>query len=227
MRGDTDAIVSGAVDPSIQGLRAELQEGLQALRIAPEMRLVEELLGYLALLAHWNRVYNLTSVREPRDMLVRHVFDSLVVAEHLQEGALADLGSGAGLPGIPLALLDRSRTVTLVESSGKKARFLRTVVRELALEHVEIHAGRAESAKVARKPLVIARALAPLADLAVLAEPWLQPGGELLAMKGPGFESELASVPSDFVTAACHRLHVPNLDAERYLVVLKRAPPAH
>ncbi len=194
------------------------------MRCEPESDLMDGLLAYLGLLARWNAVYNLSAIRRPEEMLVRHVFDSLSAAPYLGSGALADLGSGAGLPGIPLALLDRSRPVTLVESNGKKARFLRTAIRELALARVDVVENRAERAQGAYRPWVIARALASLRELVVLAEPWLDSDGSLLAMKGPGVEAELPGLPDGFLVEAQHRLEVPGLDAERYLVVLKRAP---
>ncbi|MEO6064289.1 MAG: 16S rRNA (guanine(527)-N(7))-methyltransferase RsmG [Lysobacterales bacterium] len=208
----------------MESLRPALERGLDALAIAANPAFTDGLLAYVALLARWNAVYNLTAVRDPREMLTRHLLDSLVVAPYVGGGTMADLGSGAGLPGIPLALLDRTRCITLVESNGKKARFLRTAVRELALAHVDVFAGRAESARVDPKASVIARALAPLDELVRLAEPWLASDGQLLAMKGPGAESELAMLPKHFEIVAQHRLRVPGLDGERYLVVLKRAP---
>ncbi len=226
---DTAALVHAAHSPQqlIDALRPVLERGLATLEIDADPALADGLLAYLALLARWNAVYNLTAVRDPREMLTRHLFDSLAVARYVGVGAMADLGSGAGLPGIPLALLDRTRRITLVESNGKKARFLRTAVRELTLAHVDVFAERAESAQVDPKPSVIARALAPLDELVRLAEPWLASDGQLLAMKGPGAESELAMLPKGFEFVARHRLRVPDLDAERYLVVLKRAPAAH
>lgn len=215
-----------ALSTSIDLLRPALERGLVALGIEVDASLTEGLLRYLDLLARWNAVYNLTAVRDPAGMLTRHLFDSLAVAPFAGEGALADLGSGAGLPGIPLALLDRTRPVTLVESNGKKVRFLRTVVRELALPGVDVFAGRAESARVEPRPWVIARALAPLDELVRFADPWLAADGLLLAMKGPGLDDELAALPGGITLVARHRLRIPDLDAERHLVVLKRAPAA-
>lgn len=212
------------ISPAFEALRPALLRGLGALECGASSDLADGLLTYLGLLARWNAVYNLSAVRDPEEMLIRHVFDSLSVAPYVGAGSLADLGSGAGLPGIPLALLDRSRPVTLVESNGKKARFLRTAIRELALTRVDIVAERAEHARVEGRPWVIARALAPLGELIALAEPWLDPEGSLLAMKGPGVEAELQGLPEGFRVIDRHRLHVPGLDAERYLMVLKRAP---
>jgi len=217
-------IPAPVISPAVEALRPALVRGLGALECGSSPDLADGLLAYLGLLGRWNAVYNLSAVRDPGEMLVRHVFDSLSVAPYVGAGALADLGSGAGLPGIPLALLDRSRPVTLVESNGKKARFLRTATRELGLGNVDIVAERAEQARVEGRPWVIARALAPLGELIDLAEPWLGPEGCLLAMKGPGVEAELQSLPGRFLVTARHRLYVPGLDAERYLMVLKRAP---
>lgn len=212
------------IPPAIESLRPTLIRGLEALGCDSGSNFADGLLAYLGLLARWNAVYNLSAVRDPGEMLVRHVFDSLSVAPHLGAGALADLGSGAGLPGIPLALLDRARPVTLVESNGKKARFLRTALRELGLGNVDVVAERAEHARVDGRPWVAARALAPISELVRLADPWLHAEGSLLAMKGPGVDAELQSLPDGFLVTAQHRLQVPGLDAERYLVVLKRAP---
>ncbi len=215
---------SPGIPPTLEILRPVLARGLEDLRCEPRYDLIDGLLTYLGLLVRWNAVYNLSAIRQPDEMLVRHVFDSLSIAPYLGPGALADLGSGAGLPGIPLALLDRSRPVTLVESNGKKARFLRTAIRELALSRVDVVEDRAERAQGASRPWVTARALASLRELVVLADPWLDADGSLLAMKGPGVDAELPGLPDGFLVMAHHRLEVPGLDAERYLVVLKRAP---
>lgn len=208
-------------------LQPALAQGLEALDIDRSPALMQGLLRYVLLLVRWNSAYNLTAVRAPEEMLPRHLFDSLAVARWLASSALADLGSGAGLPGIPLALLDRTRPVTLVESNGKKARFLRTAVRELELPRVSVHEARTEATGAVPHPLVIARALAPIDRLVRMAEPWLSAEGRLLAMKGPGVETELATLPPSMIVHAQHRYRVPGLDAERHLVVLKRAPTAH
>jgi 16S rRNA (guanine527-N7)-methyltransferase len=205
-------------------LDAELAAGLAALGLPGEAALRAKLLDYLELLARWNTTYNLTAVREPQAMVARHLLDSLAIAPHVHGDAIADLGSGPGLPGIPLAILFPARRVLLVEANGKKARFLRECARRLPLPNVEVVEARAEGAHpVARVPCVVARALAALPELVRLAEPWLAPGGKLLAMKGPGHEDERRGLAAGWVVEATHGITVPGLDAGRFLVVLKQA----
>ena len=208
----------------LPALRAPLERGAAALGLELAPAQVDRLLAYLALLERWNAVYNLTAVRHPREMVARHLLDSLAVHLHIDAASLADLGSGAGLPGIPLAIAAPQRRVTLVESNGKKARFLREAQRSLPLPNVAVAELRAERARPpAQVEGVVARALAPLRELVALAEPWLGPDGRLYAMKGPGHEAELAAVPPAWALAALHRLVVPDLDGDRWLVVLKRS----
>jgi 16S rRNA (guanine527-N7)-methyltransferase len=165
-------------------------------------------------------------VRDPREMVARHLLDSLAVHPHLDGDTLADLGSGAGLPGIPLAIAAPQRRVTLVESNGKKARFLREAQRSLALANVTVAEQRAESARPAMPvDAVVARALAALRDLCLLAEPWLGRDGRLYAMKGPGHEAEVAALPPGWEVVDVRPLAVPDLDGDRWLVVLKRSGP--
>jgi 16S rRNA (guanine527-N7)-methyltransferase len=207
----------------IESLRPELERGLDSLRLPADAAVVDALLGYLALLIEWNRAYNLTAVREPEAMLRLHLLDSLSVAPHLHGDSLSDIGSGAGLPGIPLALIHPARQVRLIESNGKKARFLRQVVRSFSLGHVQVLQARAEA--VAADPpqdAVIARAVSSLAELVRLGGHMLKAGGELLAMKGRLPQDEIDALPTGWMLAAVHELTVPGLDAERHLLVLRR-----
>lgn len=209
---------------AIDGLAPELQQGLASLGLEAGEALVRALLDYLALLLEWNRAYNLTAVREPGAMLRLHLLDSLSVAPHLREGSLSDIGSGAGLPGIPLALLRPARQVRLIESNGKKARFLRQVVRSLSLANVEVLQQRAEAVATApAQDMVIARALSSLAELVRLGGHMLKADGELLAMKGRLPQDEIEALPADWTVAAVHELRVPQVDAERHLLVLRRS----
>jgi len=207
-------------------LRHSLAIGVSALELEFELgaEALDRLLDYLALLERWNATYNLTAIRDPAEMVVKHLLDSLAVLPHLDPRALADLGSGAGLPGIPIAIAEPARRVTLVESNGKKARFLRECARALALANVDVVEARAEHDARERLPgSAIARALATLAALCRYAEPWVDADGHLHAMKGPGFEPELAELPRGWVHDATRALSVPGLDAGRWLVVLKRS----
>ncbi len=204
-------------------LRAALVDGVSALRLTLASAAVESLLDYLALIVEWNAVHNLTAVRDPAQMVTRHLLDSLAVAPHIEGKTLADIGSGAGLPGIPLAVALPRLRVWLVESNGKKARFLQTAVQELELGNVEVVHARAEAgAPTARVDAVIARAVACLDDLVRYAGPWLANDGRLYALKGPGVHAELARPPPGWRLECLHALTVPGLDAERNLVVLSR-----
>ena len=204
-------------------LRAALVDGLSVLRLALAPAAVEALLDYLALIVEYNAVHNLTAVRDPAQMVTRHLLDSLAVVPHLEGETLADIGSGAGLPGIPLALALPRLRVWLVESNGKKARFLLSAVQSLGLENAEVVHARAESnAGTVRVEAVIARAVASLEDLVRYAGPWLARGGRLYAMKGPGVREELSRPLPGWTVRAVHSLSVPGLDAERNLVVLSR-----
>jgi 16S rRNA (guanine527-N7)-methyltransferase len=203
---------------------AALVAGLSALGIAPDQAVVQRLLDYLDLLARWNQTYNLTAVRDPDAMVTRHLLDSLAALPWVQGPRVADLGSGAGLPGIPLAILRPQVRFVLVEANGKKARFLRECVRRLALANVDVVEARAEgAAHDGRVDQVVARALAALPELAAYAAHWLEAGGQLLALKGPDWREELRGLPAGFEHIATHTLVVPGLDAGRVLVVLRHS----
>ena len=208
----------------IAALRPELEAGLATLAL-PDA-LATPLLDYLALLAKWNQAYNLTAIRAPRDMLVRHLLDSLAMARHVDGSPLADLGTGPGLPGIPLALANPSLQVSLVESNGKKARFLREAVRTLGLSNARVLESRAEAVdEPGGYALITARALDRLAGILAVGGHLLAPGGRLLAMKGQRPDDELAELPPGWELAAMHVLRVPGLAAERHLVEIRRRAP--
>ncbi len=204
-------------------LHAELDAGLRQLGLAPT--LATPLLTYLALLDRWNRSYNLTAIRDPGAMVGKHLLDALALHAHLDGIAtLADLGSGAGLPGIPLAIARSSMRVTLVESSGKKARFLREAVRALPLTNARVAEARAEALdEPAAFDAITARALASLADILAVGGHLLKPQGRLLAMKGARPDAEIAALPAGWQVESVQPLSVPGLDAERHLVVVVRA----
>ena len=181
-----------------------------------------KLLAYLELLAKWNRIYNLSAIRDPRRMISHHVLDSLAVRPHLPPGSLADVGSGAGLPGIPLAIAEPSRPVTLIEANGKKATFLRQAIIELKLSNVDVHQGRAESWRPTKSfACVIARGYADLARLIADCRHLVRPEGVIAAMKGVLPREELAQVPAGVDCSDVRRLDVPMLDAERHLILCR------
>jgi 16S rRNA (guanine527-N7)-methyltransferase len=203
-------------------VRAQLESGIAALGLDPA--LAAPLLAYLGLLDRWNRTYNLTAIRDPGEMVAKHLLDSLAMLPFTGDGALADLGTGPGLPGIPLALARPQLQVTLVESNGKKARFLREAVRTLPLHNARVAESRIETLDApARYDMITARALATLPLIVALGGHLLKPGGRLLAMKGVVPEEEIADLPDGWRVDGVHRLAVPGLSAERHLVVVVRA----
>lgn len=212
---------------AVDALRPELEAGLRTLGLDPAV--ATPLLDYLALLARWNATYNLTAIRDPRDMVAKHLLDSLAMHPHVDAiaaagGALADLGTGPGLPGIPLAIAKPGLRVTLVESNGKKVRFLREAVRKLGLANVDVVESRIEAFDApGRFDAITARALATLPLILELGGHLLRPGGVLLAMKGVVPDDEIAALPAGWRVVATHMMAVPGLDAERHLVVVAAA----
>lgn len=205
-------------------LDALLAAGLEAMALPIAAADRQRLLAFLSLLAEWNRAYNLTAVRDPADMVPRHLLDSLTVLPHLRGDRIVDVGSGAGLPGIPLAIADAGRRYTLVESNGKKVRFLRHAVLRLGLPHVEVLHGRAEASGSSHPAdTVVARAVTDLAQLCAYARHLGSPAVRLVAMKGPDVATELTGIPADFALCEVMSVTVPGLDAARRLALLQRA----
>lgn len=202
--------------------RAALGHGLAELGQELPAQAQGQLLQFVELLAKWNRTYNLTAIRDPLKMISHHVLDSLAVRPHLPEGALADVGSGAGLPGIPLAIAEPARRVTLNDANQKKAAFLQQAVIELSLANADVHPGRAQAwHPAARFACVILRGYAGLAQCIADCRHLLAPGGVLAAMKGGFPHEELSQVPKDVDCGEVHRLRVPMLEGERHLVLCR------
>ncbi len=204
--------------------RTALERGLGELELALPGTACEQLMAYVALLAKWNRSYNLTALREPLAMVSHHLLDSLVVLPHLPLAAgnarLADAGAGAGLPGIPLALARPQWHIALVESNQKKAAFLRQAAIELGMKNVEVQEGRVETWHPATLfGVVISRAFAQLAAFVAACRHLVAPGGTLVAMKGKDPEAEIETLPRDVRCKSVIRLRTPHLDAERHLVL--------
>ena len=183
------------------------------------------MLAYLGLLVRWNRTYNLTAVRDPLEMVSRHLLDSLAVLPHVGERRLLDVGAGAGLPGIPLAIANPALEVTLVDSAGKKVRFMRHVKRALGLENIEPLHVRIESLQPGEAfDTVISRAFTSLAEFAASVRHLAAPGTRLLAMKGRRPEGEIAELPAWLSLDAVEELHVPGLHEQRHLVIMSAKP---
>jgi 16S rRNA (guanine527-N7)-methyltransferase len=207
-------------------LAAQLSDGIEVLGLALPRETQTRMLQYLALIRKWNQVHNLTAVREPEAMLVRHLLDSLAILPHVAGPRIADIGSGAGLPGIPLALARPEWHVTLVETNHKKTAFLQQARIELNLKNVEVRAERVENLQSADGfDIVISRAFSDLADFASLAGHLCAPGnggGRLVAMKGVYPHEELAQLPAQFMVEKILPVTVPGLEAERHLVLIKQ-----
>ena len=185
--------------------------------------LSSRLLDYLALLDRWNHAYNLTAIRDPREMLVKHLLDSLSMHRHVGDERMADLGAGGGLPGIPLAIVRPGLQVTLVESAGKKARFMREAKRQLGLDNVEVIEGRAEAVdRPGGFDCLVARALGTLGMILDIGGHLLTPQGRLLAMKGVVPHDEIQALPAGWRVRAIEPLQVPGLGAERHMVIVER-----
>lgn len=208
-------------------LAQRLQLGLVALKLDLTLQMQSNLLAYVVLLSKWNRTYNLTAIRDEGQMLTQHLLDSLSVLPALEESALAgrrwaDIGSGAGLPGIPLAIARPDLEMTLIEAVDKKSAFQRQAKIELGLSNLSIVSGRVEAQAPAQFDAVISRAFADLADFVGLAGHLLAKNGILYAMKGLAPEDEIGRLPPGWIVVDRTRLSVPGLDAQRHLIVLEK-----
>ena len=200
---------------------AALRRGLDELALALPVGANEKLLAYVRLLAKWNNTYNLTAIRDPLQAVTHHLLDSLAVLRPLADhaGALVDVGSGGGLPGIALAIADPGRRVTLNDSNEKKGAFLRQAVIELQLPNAQVHIGRAEEWRPAERfAIVISRGFASLFDFISACRHLVAPAGVFAAMKGVFPADELAHLPAGCDCGDVRRITVPLLDAERHLV---------
>lgn len=203
-------------------LRAKLEEGLSALGLILPEGSETKLLAYLALLDKWNRVYNLTAVREPERMVSHHLLDSLAVLPFFECGSVLDVGSGGGLPGIPLAIVRPELPVTLIDSVAKKTAFLLQAKAELGLNNLNVISGRVEDFRPdAGFDVVVSRAFSDLREFVTLTRHLLRPGGRWFAMKGLIPYEEIALLPDWAKVSANHALVVPGLEASRHLIVLE------
>ncbi|MBX9849363.1 MAG: 16S rRNA (guanine(527)-N(7))-methyltransferase RsmG [Rhodocyclaceae bacterium] len=197
-----------------------------AMGVALDPAAADMLLAYQALMIKWNRTYNLTAIRDPEEMLVQHLLDSLVVAPLLPHGpqTLADVGSGGGLPGIPLAIARPELQVTLIETSSKKSAFQQQVKIELGLSNVSIYSGRVEDYEKKQSfDGVISRAFAEIKDFINWSGDLVKPTGRLYAMKGIYPEAEVAALPAGWTVLGSQSLAVAGLDAQRHLLTFARS----
>jgi 16S rRNA (guanine527-N7)-methyltransferase len=206
-------------------LEADIESGARSMGLALDESQRSRLAAHLRLVEKWNRVHNLTAVRETDQMVVLHVLDSLSLIPHLGEAkTLLDVGSGPGFPGIPVALARPDLAVTLLDSSRKKCTFLEQARAELGLANVRVVCERVEQWKPEERfDAVVSRAFAELSDFVTQARHLVQPGGRLLAMKGVYPFEEIARLPQSHRVAGVVELAVPSLDAKRHLVLLEAA----
>lgn len=196
---------------------------LNAAAISLTDQQIQQLVAYVGLLDKWNKAYNLTSVRDPQQMLVRHILDSIVVAPHLQGERFIDVGTGPGLPGIPLAIVMPHASFTLLDSLGKRVRFLRQVQHELGLTNIIPVQSRVEDFPP-EPPFdgIISRAFASLQDMVNWCHHLPSAQGQFYALKGVRPDEEIANLPAGFCLKSISALKVPELEGERHLVIIGR-----
>ena len=199
----------------------QLKRGLIALGLTLDRDTQQRLLDYIALIEKWNRVYNLTAIREPEKMVSHHLLDSLAVAPHLHAKRLLDVGSGAGLPGIPLALAKPDTHVTLLDSNHKKAAFLNQAVMELKLKNAEVCSERVESWQTQNRfDVIISRAFSDMGEFVRITRHLLAPGGMFAAMKGLHPYEEIDKLPPGCKVQQVLPLAIPGVEGARHLVLI-------
>jgi len=209
--------------PAEPHLAPILEAGMQQMEVEYSSEQRDMLLAYLQLLMTWNKAYNLTAIRDPGEMIRLHLLDSLAVLPHISGKRLIDVGTGAGLPGIPLAIMCPERDFTLLDSNGKKTRFLFQARCDLGLSNLKEINSRVESHRPeVPYDAVLSRAFTSVADMVNKCSHLLSPEGLFLAMKGKFPQSELSEVGKDYKVNASHTLQVPGVDGERHLIVISR-----
>ncbi|MEL7292412.1 MAG: 16S rRNA (guanine(527)-N(7))-methyltransferase RsmG [Pseudomonadota bacterium] len=207
---------------------SELRSQLDTLIAQTELTVSEQqrdqLVGYVAMLDKWNKAYNLTSVRDPQDMLVKHIMDSIIVSTHLDGERFVDVGTGPGLPGIPLSIMNPDKQFVLLDSLGKRIRFIKQVLHELKIENVTPVQSRVEEYQPEDKfDGVLSRAFASMTDMVEWCHHLPKPSrGCFLALKGQLPQSEIEQLPQWCSVTDIKALNVPQLEGERHLVILSR-----
>lgn len=203
----------------------ELHQGARQLGLSLTNSQVDQLLAYMALLNKWNKAYNLTAVRNPDEMVSRHLLDSLSILPFVEPGNWLDVGSGGGMPGLILAIMQPQSRFTLLDSNGKKTRFLTQAKIELKLDNLTVVNTRVEAFSP-EQPFdgIVSRAFSALNDFVQLTRHLGTPTTRWLAMKGQYPADELAALPVDFQLLASHTLQVPGCQGSRHLLILQRQP---
>jgi 16S rRNA (guanine527-N7)-methyltransferase len=200
-------------------MNEQLQQGIKQLGLSVDDETQNKLLAYLALLVKWNKVFNLTAIRDPQQMVIHHLLDSLAVLPHIGAGRWLDVGCGAGLPGVVMAIVRPDLAVTMLDSNSKKTGFVQQAIIELGLQNAQVKCARVEDFKISDKfDGIISRAFTELGDFLRITRHLLAADGRWVAMKGLA-EQELAGVPSDCQIEGIIKLAVPGLNAARSLVI--------
>jgi len=205
-------------------LKAELNQLVEKTNLSLSTQQIDLLIQYVELLNKWNKAYNLTSVREPSEMLVKHIMDSLMVGEVLEGNKFIDVGTGPGLPGIPLAILFPEKEFVLLDSLGKRITFLRQVVFQLKLKNVQPMLSRVEKFQPEQPfDAVLSRAFASLNDMVTWCQHLIAPeSGRFFALKGQFPEDEIALLPNNIKMVQSFKISVPKLEGERHVIELKK-----
>ena len=215
------ATIRQIMDHQTSNIEQAISQGAQALGMDVAETAVASLAAYVGLLERWNRVYNLSAVRSPQEMVIRHILDSLSILPWVTGPKVLDVGSGAGLPGIPLAVMRPDWEFYLLDANGKRTRFIQQASADLELNNVKVLRCRIEDYQSAQGfDSILSRAFASLSAMLSVAGRLCAPSGRLLAMKGALSEQELAELPSGYRLARVYPLNVPGLNAQRHLVHL-------
>jgi len=205
-------------------LRTQLDELIAQTDLVVSEHQRDQLVGYVEMLNKWNKAYNLTSVRDPREMLVKHIMDSIIVSTHLHGERFIDVGTGPGLPGIPLSIMNPDKSFVLLDSLGKRIRFIKQVLHELKIENVIPLQSRVEEYQPEEKfDGVLSRAFASMTDMVEWCHHLPKNGsGHFLALKGQLPQGEIEQLPEWCSVTDVKALNVPQLEGERHLVILSR-----
>lgn len=207
-------------------LAAKLQEYISLTDLQVSEEQISKLVGFVQLIHKWNKAYNLTSVRDPESMLIKHIMDSIVVAPHLQQSHYIDVGTGPGLPGIPLAIMLPQTHFTLLDSLGKRVRFMKQVAYELKLDNICLcNPGSKIMLVLMNLTECSVRAFASLNDMLTWCQHLIDSNGTFIALKGQLPQQEIDELPEGFVVTDTIALHVPELEGDRHLIKIVNTNP--
>jgi 16S rRNA (guanine527-N7)-methyltransferase len=206
-----------------EDLQKVLIEGLTDSNIAVNKEQQEKLIDYVLMMNKWNKTYNLTSVRDPREMMIKHIIDSIIISPHITENTYIDVGTGPGLPGIPLAIMHPNKTFILLDSLGKRVRFMKQVAYELGIDNIQPVQARVEDFhSTIRIDAVLSRAFASLKDMLHWCQHLVDSSGTFLALKGQLPQQEIEQLPDNFILRDVIELQIPKLEGDRHLIKIQK-----